>query len=330
MKLKRVKIAVHAQRSRSQSWLSCALSFFALSLLTLSVFTARARADGRVVPEARIESVRGVALGTGARAAAVSTQAQAENPANLVGAGVYHLESFIAYQPAFKRLGYGVAIVDSMTSRLAAGISARMLLGENSAGKSSGWEGRIGLGFPFGDSFSVGVAGRYANFKISDQRAVRENGELSPPAKPDRTFKLKAFTLDGAATLRLFDVLSIAALGYNLIDTGSPLAPLMVGGAASVRLGDSVSLGGDVLVDLNTHKSFNGPKLQVGGGLELLASGVIPLRGGYMFDQGRKQHAVTGGIGFVDTTVGVQVSLRQVVSGGPESTVMAAFQYFVQ
>jgi len=339
MKSKRVKIAVHAHRAQIQSLLLCAFGLLATSIamnvlaasaLMSRAFVSRAFADDRVVPEARIESVRGVGLGTGARAAAVSTQAQAENPANLVGAGVYHLEAFMGYQPTFKRMGYGAAIVDSMTSRLAAGISARALVGDNSAGENSGWEGRIGLGFPFGDSFSLGVAGRYANFTISDQRAKRENDKLSPPAKPDRTFKLNAFTLDAAATLRLIDALSISALGYNLIDTGSPLAPLMAGGAASVRLGDGVSLGGDAIVDMNTHKSFNGPKLQVGGGLEFLASGVIPLRGGYMFDQGRKQHAVTGGIGFVDTTFGLQVSLRQVVSGGSESTVMAALQYFVQ
>ena len=32
--------------------------------------------------------------------------------------------------------------------------------------------------------------------------------------------------------------------------------------------GTGFGLGGDVLVDLNTHKSFDGPKLLVGGGLE--------------------------------------------------------------
>jgi len=318
----RVKLAVHAHRARLQSLLLCVLCCVASG-------ASVARAQDRVVPEARIESVRGVALGTGARAGAVSTQAQAENPANLVGAGVYHLEAFMAYQPSFKRMGYGGAVVDSMTSRLAAGISARALLGENGAGENSGWEGRIGLGFPFADIFSLGVAGRYANYTVSDQRAKPEHEPVAG-AEPDQTFKLKAFTLDAAATLRLMDALSISALGYNLIDTSSPLAPLMAGGAASVRLGDSASLGGDLLVDMNTHKSFNGPKLQLGGGLEFLASGVIPLRGGYLFDQGRRQHAITGGLGFVDATFGLQVSLRQVVSGGNESTIMAALQYFVQ
>ena len=131
-------------------------------------------------------------------------------------------------------------------------------------------------------------------------------------------------------TLRLVDALSISALAYNLIDTRSPLAPLMLGGSAAVRLGDGFSLGGDLLFDMNTHKQFNGPKLQTGGGIEYLASGVIPLRGGYMFDQGRKQHFVTGGIGFVDAAFGLHISLRQAVGGPKESSVMAGLQYFVQ
>lgn len=293
--------------------------------------SAHVRADERVIPEARIESVRGVALGTGSRASAVSTQAQAENPANLVGGGVYHLEAFMGYQPTFKRMGYGGAVVDSMTSKLAAGLSARALAGDNDAGDNSGWEGRLGLGFPFTDNFSLGVAGRYANYTISDQRAVPEK-ELPAGSTltPDRTFKLKAFTLDASLTLRIAESFSISAMGYNLIDTESPLAPLMVGGSLAFAPSAGISIGGDVLVDMNTHDSFSGPKILAGGGLEFLASGVIPLRGGYQYDQGRKQHSVTGGLGFVDSSFGIQVSLRQVVSGGKESTLMGALQYFVQ
>ncbi len=330
MRASDMRAGMHVQALHVQAF-SLTRCLFLLCLCALLVRENSARAEDRVVPEARIESLRGVALGTGSRASAVSTQAQAENPANLTGGGVYHLEAFIGYQPAFKRLAYGGAVVDSMTSRLAAGISARGITGDNEAGDNSGWEGRIGLGFPFGDMFSIGIAGRYSKLTVSDDRAVPETKlPVGSQEVPDRTFKLNAFTLDGALTLRPIEVFSISALGYNLIDTESPLAPLMVGGAAAFSLAGQLSLGGDVLVDMNTHKSFNGPKLQVGGGAEFLASGLIPLRAGYLFDQGRKQHAITGGVGFVDANFGLQVSLRQVVSGGKESTIMGALQYFVQ
>ncbi len=283
-----------------------------------------------MVPEARIESARSVALGTGARASAASTQAQAENPANLSVGGLYHMEAFLGYQPQMKRVGAGAAVVDSMTSRLAAGLSARGLFGDNDSGENSGWEGRLGLGFPFGDLFSIGVAGRYANFTVSDPNALPETEPMAGVTGPvDQTFRLKAFTMDAALTLRPIEGFAISALGYNLIDTESPLAPLMVGGSAAITF-EVLTLGGEILVDLNTHKQFDDAKLNGGGGLEYLLGGVVPLRVGYQYDQGRKQNAISGGLGFVDRTFGAQISLRQTVSGYKESTIMAVLQYFVQ
>jgi hypothetical protein len=297
---------------------------------SLSAFAAnlRVRAEDRVIPEARIESARGVAMGTGARAAAASTQAQAENPANLAVGGLYHMESFLSYQPTFKRVGWGAAVVDSMTSRLAAGASVRGIFGDNAAGDNSGWEAKLGLGLPLADVISVGVSGRYMRYTLSDPQAVPER-EPEEGQAPDRSYKIKAFTMDAAVTVRPMSGLAIAALAYNLIDTKSPLAPMMVGGAVSLGLSAQLSLGGDVLVDLNTHKAFDGVKIVTGGGVEYLAQGVAPLRLGYLYDQGRGQHGITGGVGFVDQRVGVHLSLRQMVAGGKETTLMLAVQYFV-
>jgi hypothetical protein len=307
----------------------CAL-FVALPF-TLLAFSAARADDKRVVPESRIESARGVAMGTGARAAAAATQAQAENPANLVTGGLYHIETFTGYSPTFKRLVFGGTVVDSMTSKLAAGLSARGIQGDNAAGENSGWEGRLGLALPIGEMVSLGVAGRYSNFTISDQRALPEK-PVAPGQKPDRTFKMhKVFTLDAAITLRLAEGLAISALGYNLIETDSPLAPLMVGGSAAFSMQSGVTLGGDVLVDLNTHESFpGGAKIVAGGGLEFLAQGTVPLRAGYMYDTAREQHSVSGGLGYVTQQFGAQLSIRQGVAGGKETTLLLGLQYFVQ
>lgn len=292
-----------------------------------------ARAD-RVVLPARIESPRGMALGTGVRAAAASSQAQADNAANLVLGSVYHMESFVGYDPTFKRLGWGAAVVDSMTSRLAAGVSARGLFGNNDAGENSGWEGRLGLGLPIGDMLSVGLAGRYSNMTISDTRAVPERAaiaatENSEAVPADRRFKLKAFTLDAALTLRPVPGLSIAALAYNLIDTDSPLAPMMVGGSVAFS-SSGLTVGGDVLIDLNRHGMFAGPQPVFGGGLEYMLAGLAPLRGGYAYDQGRGQHFITGGLGFVEPRFAMQLSLRQGVGSERETSLFAGVSYFVQ
>jgi hypothetical protein len=222
----------------------------------------------------------------------------------------------------------GAAVVDAMTSRLAAGASMRVLLGENDAGKNKGFEGRLSLAVPLADVFSIGIAGRYSNLRVSDTHAVPEHVAAEGEAS-DRSFKLKHFTMDAAATLRPVAGFALSALAYNIIDTHSPLAPMTLGGSAAFSLGP-LTVGGDVLVDLNKQKLFNGPKLLLGGGLEFLASNVAPLRVGYAYDQGRKQSFVTGGIGFVDQRAGIQLSLRQSAGGVHETSLFLGLQYFVQ
>jgi hypothetical protein len=285
-----------------------------------------------VVREARIESARGTALGTGARASSASTQAMADNVANLSAGHVAHVETLYPYQPQLKSMAAGASIVDGMTSGyLAAGLAARWLF----SGKSSGWEGRLGLGVPIGEMLSLGLAGRFSNITIFDRKARAENWDAPPPeegdepAPADHKYKLKAFTLDAAVSLHPIPGLSISALGYNLINTKSPLAPLLVGGSLSFGR-ETFSLGTDVLVDLNQHKEFSGAKLQVGGGIEYLTQGVAPLRAGYLYDQGRKQHAISAGIGYLNKQFSIQVSLRQYVAGSKDTTLFSAVQYFVQ
>jgi hypothetical protein len=186
----------------------------------------------------------------------------------------------------------------------------------------------LSLGIPIGDLVSIGVAGRYGNFTVSNPHAKPQR----PPEDdedPDRTFKFKAFTLDAAVSLHLFESLTISALGTNLIDHNTPLAPTMVGGAVAFGT-KQLSIGADLLYDLNLHGEFAGPKMQVGGGLEYLTQGLAPLRIGYAFDQGRHAHALTGGVGYLDQRFGIQLSVRQLLNAHKDTTLFASVQYFVQ
>jgi hypothetical protein len=114
-----------------------------------------------------------------------------------------------------------------------------------------------------------------------------------------------------------------------LVKTDSPLAPMLVGGSLAFSK-DMVSLGGDVLVDLNQHEKFDGPKPIFGGGIELLVQLVAPLRLGYQYDTGRKQHAITAGIGYVDQRFGALLSLRQLVGDYKDTMLFSALQYFIR
>jgi len=298
-------------------------TFVALACAQIGL-PSSARAE-YTAPVSRVESVRGLALGSGVRASAMGTHAQADNPANIVRGGLYHLEAFVQHDTANKLTGLGGAVVDCMTSKLAAGFSMRGLVGDNEAGKHKGFDGRLSLAYPLVEAFSLGVALRYADLRVAYPDAFEQDPDPDPDAI-NRRYKLKHFTMDVAATLQI-DALSVSALAYNLVETDSLLAPRQVGGSLSLGATEALTIGGDVLVDLD---SFEASKVLAGGGLEFLMADSFPLRGGYLYDQGRDRHGVTAGLGYVDKTVGLQAGLRQFVGSEPDTNLMFVLQYFVR
>lgn len=298
------------------------LAVISVALACLST-PAVASAQPLVVPESRIESTRGMALGTGVRASAAGTHALADNPANLVRGGLYHLEAFTQYDPTYKHTSLGSAVTDSMTSKLAAGFALRGLVGKNDAGRHKGFDGRLGLAYPIIEALSVGLAFRYADIHVPNPDAVDDNPD---PDIDDHRYRLKHFTMDAAVSISA-DALTIAAIGSNLVQTDSPLAPRMAGGSVSYGVSDALNLGGDVMVDFD---SYDNPKIFGGGGLEFFAGASFPLRGGYQYDQGRNRHSVTAGVGYVDQIIGIHASLRQAIGNVKETDLMFAFQYFVK
>src|SRR5262249_32977134 len=71
------------------------------------------------------ETARGLALGTGSRASALSTSALAYNPAALALGRLYHVEGSVDYIPQVHAVALGGAVVDSVTSKLGAGVGLR-------------------------------------------------------------------------------------------------------------------------------------------------------------------------------------------------------------
>lgn len=290
------------------------------TLCVLSTKGSETQAQFVEDPES-LETSRGLALGTGMRAAAVSTSALAYNPANMVLGGLYHIEGFAGFEPRVGRWILGASVVDSMTSRLAMGFSFRGILSDGDQGYS-GFDGKLALAFPLLDMVSVGLAGRYMSLAYEGPSVGSlKNGDT----------RAQHFTMDGAVRIAPMQGLNIAALAYNFIDSKSDLVPILLGGGLSYSTEGGLSVGGDVLVDASTYDEA---KIIAGGGVELLAAGQIPLRVGYRFDQGREQHAVSGGVGFVTQQLGVEFALQQVVKPTPgtkaNTEMMVSFRYFVQ
>jgi hypothetical protein len=289
---------------------------FATFLAVFALLVAAPRAHAFDAADTT-ESARGLAMGTGVRASSAGTSALAYNPANLSLARLYHIESGVTYDPGAGRFGVNAGIVDSTTDVVSAGMSFRALMGDGDGGYG-GYDGRLSLGMGLGEAVSLGLSGRYLTYS--------RTGQLPPGVTSDRV--ARGFTLDAALRVSPAPGFHIAVLGMNLIDLETALAPLQVGGSASYTMGGVFTIGADTLVNLS--RGVDGTPLLVGGGVEWLTGGRVPLRAGYVWDELRATHVFTAGLGYVDPKIGIDLSLRQDVAGQNDTLMMASVRYFVR
>ena len=272
--------------------------------------------DGRRAREDTFESTRGLGMGTGARASAVGTSAIAYNPANLALARLYHVGAFVGFVPQAGAWSFGSAIADSVTSQLTAGLSFRGIYG-NGSRNYRGYDGRLALAYGLSPAIALGVSGRYVRLSSEDQN---EAGQTVGAG-------VKAFTVDAAIRVTPVEGLHIAALGYNLIRTKSPLAPMLLGGSASYSMGTTFSIAADVLIDMTT---FAKAQVIFGGGAEYLAGDTVPIRIGFRREHGRKLNQITAAVGYVDQNFGVDLALRQdIASDESDTQLLLSFRYHV-
>ncbi|MBK8171507.1 MAG: hypothetical protein IPK60_14335 [Sandaracinaceae bacterium] len=284
---------------------------FSLVLAAFGVLAAPPNLAQAQVEETTL-SARAVALGTGVRASAASTSALAQNPANLSLTRVYHLEGTTTYEPGVGRFAFGTAIVDSSSSRLGAGLSFRGLVGGDDTAYG-GLDFRGGLSLPVSDALGIGVSVRYVSL---------------PGVMPDGTQVnyAKGLTMDAALRATLIPNLHVAVLGSNLIDRHSALVPVRVGGSASYTIADTLTLGLDAMFNLS--QNVPGAPLLIGAGVEWLSGNAVPIRVGYAYDELTRTHYFTGGLGYIDQSVGIDLSIRQALSGENATYLMLGIRYF--
>lgn len=263
-----------------------------------------------------METARGMAMGLGARASATSTSGLAYNPAGLSIGRLYHVETGAGYEPQSGRFSAGGSLIDSHSGPVNAGVNFRYVHGNEQNGHG-GFDGRVALGVPIGDHFALGLSGRYVSF-------WREGQTESTPF-------VEGITFDAAVRVTPMPGLHIAALGYNLLDLGSPLTPMQAGGSVSYTIDGRITLAVDGLADLSTWRHADGsirPEALVGGAFEYF-TGEVPIRAGYIFDSGRDAHFVTAGVGWMNQQLGVDMAIRQQVTGEMNTWLIATFRYFV-
>jgi len=263
-------------------------------------------ADPTLIPtEDTLETTYGLALGAGVRAAAIGTSALAYNTSNMAAISTYHVEAFSQLVPGSKSNGgtywtIGSSVTDSTTAkRLALGTSFRGVFnGENRRYK--GWDWRSGVGVQVIPQLGLGLGFRWGRLNAS-----RSEGQRIGPS-------FDGITMDASITITPIPMLKLAGLGYNLVQTHSPLAPQMAGGSVALTPIDELTIGGDILADLST---FEGTELIAGGGISYIAAEMVPLRFGYRRDSGRNLNQLTAGLGYNRNKIAFEAAFRQDLGG---------------
>lgn len=132
---------------------------------------------------------------------------------------------------------------------------------------------------------------------------------------------------DLGATVRLSDIINVAAVGYNLWGAESPDFPRAVGGGMMLRPLPSLTASFDAVWNLDADDGTG----RYGGGLSYFFSGAggqqgYPIRLGALHDVALDGTYVTGGLGFTTMKLAVDVGARRQVAGGDELLVIASLR----
>ncbi len=258
-------------------------------------------------------TTRMMALGGNAQAAAQSTSGLFSNPAAMSLSRVYHVDSSILYDPSVNRWAFGGAVADT-TRMVSASLSYNFSLLDGSDSRRN-HDVRLGLSVLLTDGVALGVTGRYMNY----------DGTATTNTHLGTAFS--GLTVDVGAVVRPASFITLAVTGYSLTNPDTSLTPLSIGGGVAITPVESLNLIADTVWDLRT---FDKPRMRINGGAELML-GRVPVRAGYLYDDTRANgpvHTITGGLGYLDTSFGVEAAIRQDVAGASQTTLMLNVRYF--
>lgn len=311
-------------------------------LVSLVAFGATARAQYDFV------GVRAMGMGEAQRATATGASGPLLNPAGMSLIRQYAIEAM--YGVKIESVGHNanVSIVDSITSRVAAGLFYTFVyespkLGFNWAGgridsaelTRTGHAAGLSLSIPLGEHFILGATAKYLHI---DTTAPLPMGTVPDHLTLD---SVNGVTFDVGMILRLGDRFNVGVIGYNLWDHGSRESPLSLGiGLAyvpvpvlSINFDTVVNFTGfqDYKVDMMTGKVTLNQKTtaRLGPGIEWLAGSKVPIRIGVVYDSGLPATYLTAGLGYLSPSFGIDLSYRAKVQGGIENFLMLGIRIFI-
>jgi hypothetical protein len=267
-------------------------------------------------------------MGGALRALGNGTSALFLNPADMVETRVYHLQAIAQVSPETGRQVYGGTIVDSVTGRLAGGLSVLGGFVDPDGLNRSSIDVRLGLAFPITEKLFLGASGRYAKVTQGGTGPFGADpiaGGLVDPAGGRYAF-VSALTFDAGLTLKPTDNFYIGVSGQNLTYPNNSILPTLVGGGIGFG-NEDLSLEADALADLTSWNKTTA-RFMVGG--EYLAGDHVPLRLGYRFDQGAKMHWLSAGLGYVMNEFSLEASVKRSVSNPGVTSMSFGIAYHLE
>jgi hypothetical protein len=225
--------------------------------------------------------------------------------------------------PQARRQSYGLAAVDSATSRLSAGLGGFYTVQDSEGLRRKATDARLVLAFPLSERLLVGASGKYLKLR---QDGLGPLGTSFASGGLANESIVENFTFDAGLSIRPTNLVSIGLVGTNLTNPGDGFRPLGLSGGLGIGKRE-FSVEGDVAADFTT---FQKTTFRYMAGAEFLAAASYPLRIGYRFDQPLKNHALSGGLGYIDQQFSVEVSVRHSVSGDRSTAVFLGLQLFLE
>ena len=246
-----------------------------------------------------ISSIRSAGMGNATRAFASSDEALWVNPAGIAATTRFNINASAAFEPPNGLQLYSIGSIDSQLNSDAAfpmsgGLSYSYYRSGHGEAKRSGSIVLLGLALPlWNQAFTVGVTGKYLYLNgASDTNAA---------------------TMDVGVILRPISLLSIGAVGYNLIDVHSIEARRSWGFGVALGNDNSFRLAFDLKLEPNELDEW---KVSYFAGAEYLFGGVVMPRVGYTYDALRQTHKAGGGVSVFLGVLALEGAYQYIFDGG--------------
>jgi opacity protein-like surface antigen len=231
-----------------------------------------------------IQSARGYGMGGAWRALGLGAEAGTGNPAALAAFRTYRVELTGAWDWVGQDASGMVAVADSSTSALAAGVSYQLISLGKGTERATAHLNTVAMAVPIANSFLIGVSTRYLLMRGARQA--------------------NAITGDAGVLFRPGEAFALGISAHNLIGTGNVELTRYYSAHAGVLAGQ-LSIAADVRADFTTNERTT---LTYSGGLEYVFGQSFPVRAGYTWNGFTRGSEVGVGIGLLTPGGGLDLS----------------------